>query len=70
MQRYRLRATPCDFDVGQNEIVQELARRDYLMDYRPGAGIRLAPHFYTTDEELELAIREISALRGAYSGSR
>ena len=24
MQRHRLRATPCDFDVGQNEIVQEL----------------------------------------------
>ena len=41
------------------EVVQELARRDYLMDFRPGAGIRLAPHFYTSDEELDLVIGEI-----------
>jgi len=44
------------------EITKELARRDYLVDYRPGAGIRLAPHFYTKDEELELVIREIKNL--------
>jgi kynureninase len=41
------------------EITQELSRRDLLVDYRPGAGIRVAPHFYNTDEELELVIREI-----------
>ena len=41
------------------EITQELGRRNYLIDYRPGAGIRVAPHFYSTDEELELVIREI-----------
>jgi len=41
------------------EITQELSRRDFLVDYRPGAGIRVAPHFYTRDEELELVIREI-----------
>ena len=40
-------------------VVQELARRDVLVDFRPGAGIRIAPHFYTTDEELEITIREI-----------
>jgi kynureninase len=44
------------------EITQELARRNYLVDYRPGAGIRVAPHFYTKDEELELVIREIKNL--------
>ena len=44
------------------EITQELGRRDYLVDYRPGAGIRVAPHFYTKDEELELVIREIKTL--------
>jgi kynureninase len=44
------------------EIVKELARRDYLMDYRPGAGIRVAPHFYTKDEELELVIEGIQGL--------
>ena len=40
-------------------VVQELARRSVLVDFRPGAGIRIAPHFYTTDEELEITIREI-----------
>jgi kynureninase len=44
------------------DVVQELSRRDYLMDFRPGAGIRLAPHFYTTDEELSLAVNEIKAV--------
>jgi kynureninase len=46
------------------EITQELGRRDYLVDYRPGAGIRVAPHFYSTDEELDLVIREIKKLAG------
>jgi kynureninase len=43
-------------------VVQELARRDVLVDFRPGAGIRIAPHFYTTDEELEITIREIKEI--------
>jgi kynureninase len=42
-----------------DEITQELSRRNFLVDYRPGAGIRAAPHFYTEDQELELLIREI-----------
>jgi kynureninase len=41
------------------QVTKELLRRDYLVDFRPGAGIRIAPHFYTRDEELELVIREI-----------
>jgi len=32
------------------EITRELIRREVLVDYRPNAGIRVAPHFYTTDE--------------------
>jgi len=43
-------------------VVQELARRDVLVDFRPGAGIRIAPHFYTMDDELEITIREIKAI--------
>lgn len=43
-------------------VTQELARRDFLVDYRPGAGIRVAPHFYSKDEELDLIIREIKAI--------
>ena len=41
------------------EITKELARREVLVDYRPQAGIRIAPHFYTTDEELDHTIHEI-----------
>jgi kynureninase len=44
------------------EVTQELLRRDFLLGYRPGAGIRIAPHFYTKDEELDLVIREIQSI--------
>jgi kynureninase len=44
------------------DVTQELLRRDFLVDYRPGAGIRIAPHFYTRDEELDLVIREIQSI--------
>lgn len=43
-------------------VTQELARRDILVDYRPQAGIRVAPHFYTTDEEIEHTVREIQVI--------
>lgn len=41
------------------EVSQFLLARNVLVDYRPGAGIRIAPHFYTTDAELEQAIATI-----------
>lgn len=40
-------------------ITKELIRREILVDYRPGAGIRIAPHFYTKDEEIDIALRTI-----------
>ncbi len=48
------------FDVPHgHEVAQCLLARDILVDYRPGAGIRIAPHFYSTDEELETAVSAI-----------
>ncbi len=44
-------------------MTKELIRREYIVDYRPGAGVRISPHFYTKDEELELVIREMKAIR-------
>ena len=42
------------FDVPHaREVAQALLAREVIVDYRPGAGIRVAPHFYTTDEEVE-----------------
>jgi len=43
-------------------VTKELLRRNFLVDFRPGAGIRVAPHFYSTDDELELTIREIQKI--------
>ena len=44
-------------------ITSELIRREFIVDYRPGAGVRISPHFYTTDEEIELVIREMALIR-------
>lgn len=41
------------------EVAQTLMSRDILVDYRPDAGIRIAPHFYTSDDEVE---RVVSAM--------
>jgi kynureninase len=41
---------------------KELERREVLVDYRPGAGIRIAPHFYTTDDELDRTIAELRSI--------
>jgi len=43
-------------------VTEELLRRDFLVDFRPRAGIRISPHFYTKDEELELIVREIKRI--------
>ncbi|HJR64114.1 MAG TPA: aminotransferase class V-fold PLP-dependent enzyme [Gemmatimonadaceae bacterium] len=57
------------------EVAQSLLARDILVDYRPEAGIRVAPHFYTSDDELEEAVAAIDEAieRGTwkrYSGTR
>jgi kynureninase len=44
-------------------IAKELIRREFIVDYRPGAGLRISPHFYTSDEELELVVREMKTIR-------
>jgi kynureninase len=48
-------------------ITKELIRREFIVDYRPGAGVRISPHFYTKDEELELVIREMKKIRDEHS---
>ncbi len=53
------------------EVCAELLARDVLVDWRPSAGVRMSPHFYTRDEELETAIRtveEILAAKGVAVG--
>jgi kynureninase len=51
-----------DFD-GAEAATAELVRRGYTCDYRPGAGLRLGPHFYTSDEECDAVVAEVAAIR-------
>ena len=59
------------WDVNAAAITKELIRREFIVDYRPGAGVRISPHFYTKDEELDLVIAEMKKIRDekAYEGS-
>jgi kynureninase len=51
------------FDVPHaREVAQALLARDIVVDFRPGAGIRVAPHFYTTDDELDAAVGAIDEI--------
>jgi kynureninase len=45
-----------------HEISRELLRRDILVDWRPQAGVRMSPHFYTADEELDAAIAAVDEI--------
>jgi kynureninase len=40
-------------------VYAELESRGVLADFRPGAGIRLGPHFFTTDDEIRFAVGQI-----------
>ncbi len=40
-------------------VHRELTERQILCDFRPDAGIRLGPHYYTSDDELRFAIEQI-----------
>jgi kynureninase len=40
----------------------ELTAREILCDFRPDAGIRLGPHFFTSDDELRYVIAEIGQI--------
>jgi kynureninase len=43
-------------------VHRELAERQILCDFRPDGGIRLGPHYFTSDEELRHAIGQIGEI--------
>ena len=49
---------------GSERVAQQLMQQRIMVDYRPGAGIRMAPHFYTNDSEIEQALVAIGELAG------
>jgi kynureninase len=42
----------------------ELTARDVLCDFRPDAGLRFGPHFFTTDDEIELTVSALTEIVG------
>ena len=68
---YRLNTPTDDRERGGSVIVDvpnaaavanELIRREVIVDYRPGAGIRMAPHFYNTEQEIDRAMATLRDL--------
>jgi kynureninase len=56
----RQRGGTVAFDVPHgHEVSETLLANHVLVDYRPNAGIRVAPHFYTSDEELRRVVTMI-----------
>ncbi len=43
-------------------VHEELAQREILCDFRPDAGIRIGPHYFTSDEELRHVIEQIGEI--------
>lgn len=44
------------------EVCRELLKRDVLVDWRPRAGVRMAPHFYNTDQEIDTAVAAVEEI--------
>jgi kynureninase len=43
-------------------VTEELIRRQVIVDYRPNAGIRIAPHFYNSEADIDRAIAAMDAV--------
>ena len=51
------------FHERAEELSRGLLARDILCDYRPGSGVRLSPHCYSTEEECDRAVAAMVELR-------
>ncbi len=70
-ERFEARGNHVTVDFpGAEAVKQELIRRGFVVDYRPGAGIRIAPHFFNTDDECRAILDEIDAIRRTQSPGR
>jgi len=51
-------------------VCAALLAGDVLLDHRPGVGLRLAPHFYTRDDEIDEVMKRVrDEARRARDGS-
>jgi len=52
---------------GGGWVADALIARQVIVDYRPHAGVRIAPHFYNTEDEIDAAVDAIANLVEAAS---
>ena len=45
-------------------VTKAMIAREVIVDYRPGAGIRIAPHFYNTEAEIDHAVATLADVAG------
>ena len=71
---YRLNTPTADHERGGSVIIDvpdgstvadALIRQGVIVDYRPGAGIRMAPHFYNTEAEIDHAMATLGEIVGS-----
>ena len=55
--------TICFDFPGADVVSRELVRRRFFHDYRPRCGLRVSPHFYTTDDELRAFVDSLDEVR-------
>jgi len=58
----RRSGTVCTNPPDSELISRELLMHDFIIDWRPDAGIRISPHFYNTIDECDAIIGEIAAI--------
>jgi len=65
------RAGTVSIDCPHAEAVsRELLARDILVDFRPRAGIRMSPHFYNLDSEIDHAIAQVEEILQTHAWER
>jgi kynureninase len=55
--------TICFDFVGADKVTVQLNKLGFFCDHRPGCGIRISPHFYSTDEEVQRFLDETARLK-------
>ena len=66
----RRSGTVCVNPPNSQAISRELLAHDFIIDWRPDAGIRISPHFYSTLEECDEVIGEIASIASGRPGLR
>jgi kynureninase len=49
--------------AGADRAAAALFERRVFVDYRPGCGLRVSPHFYTSDDDVAAFFAAVDAIR-------